>query len=262
MSHQFRQGNFPLLVSIPHSGNHIPELVAQSMTDAGCSSRDTDWFLDRLYDVPELANTSVLVAGMSRYVIDLNRSETNESLYPGQTTTGLIPQERFDGEPIWKMAPNRKELKRRIEEVWRPYHSQIETELDRLVGEFGIAVLIEAHSIESRLPRLFEGQLTDFNIGTNHGKSCDEQLSTTVMKVLESQSQYTYVRDERFVGGFITRNYGDPSSGKHAIQFELSQHNYMDEVNKVWDDEQARKVRPVIRDIISGINQWLKTKLN
>jgi len=230
------------------------------MTDAGRTSRDTDWFLDRLYDFPELADASLIVAEQSRYVIDMNRPQTDESLYPGQTTTGLIPKTRFDGEPIYETEPDEAEVARRIEEVWRPYHQRIESEMDRLQKQFGIAVLIEAHSIESVLPLLFDGKLSDFNIGTNHGQSCDSSLSDAVLKVLGSQSKYTYVFNGRFVGGHITRHYGNPTKNHHAIQFELSQDTYMDDQSKVWDAEKANEVQPVFRNIITEIKQWLTTQ--
>ena len=80
MSHLFRQGTIPILVSIPHNGSRIPDDIASTMTEDGRSSRDTDWFLDRLYDFPELENASVLAAELSRYVIDLNRPKNDESL--------------------------------------------------------------------------------------------------------------------------------------------------------------------------------------
>ena len=85
MGHHFRQGSSPLLVSFPHNGSHIPAAVAANMTAEGRSSHDIDWFLDRLYDFHELEDASLLVAEQSRYVIDLNRPRTDESLYPGQT---------------------------------------------------------------------------------------------------------------------------------------------------------------------------------
>ena len=260
MSFKFSEGTIPLLVSFPHNGSHIPDSVAQTMTPAGKSSRDTDWFLDRLYDFPELSDASLLVAGQSRYVIDLNRPENNESLYPGQSTTGLVPLNRFDGESIYESEPTVDEVQRRINEVWSPYHQQIESELARMTGQFGIAVLIEAHSIEPELPNLFEGRLPDFNIGTNQGTSCDSAISDAVMGVLQNQSEYSHVLNGRFVGGYITRHFGDPSNGRHAIQFELSQTTYMDEAAKVWDQTKADQVQPVFRKIISGIKQWLKSK--
>ncbi len=260
MSHQFRQGRSPILVSVPHNGSHIPDAIAANMTQEGRSSRDTDWFLDRLYDFTELEDASLLVAEQSRYVIDLNRPRDNASLYPGQTTTGLIPLTRFDGKAIYETEPDDEEIQRRIEEVWIPYHQQIQSEMQRLTQEHGMAVLIEAHSIESELPRLFEGKLSDFNIGTNHGESCDPRLTASVMDAIDSQMEFSCVLNGRFVGGYITRNFGDPSNQRHAIQFELSQATYMDELSKRWDDEKASHVQPVLRDIISRIKQWLKTK--
>ena len=260
MSHDFRQGSSPILVSIPHNGSHIPAAVAANMTAEGRASTDTDWFLDRLYDFPELKDASVLVAEQSRYVIDLNRPQNDASLYPGRTTTGLIPLTRFDGKAIYDTEPDDAEIQRRIETVWAPYHQQIETELSRLVQNHGIAVLIEAHSIESEVPLLFEGKLSDFNIGTNRDESCDPGLTASVMDVINSQTTFSSVVNERFIGGYITRHFGDPSNHRHAIQFELSQATYMDESNKQWDDKKASQVQPVFRDIISGIKQWLNTK--
>ena len=260
MSFKFSEGVIPLLVSFPHDGSRIPEAISQTMTSAGKSSRDTDWFLSRLYDFFELADASLLVATRSRYVIDLNRPTSNESLYPGQSTTGLVPLTRFDGEPIYLKEPSREEVQRRIKEVWLPYHQKIESELTRMTEQFGVAVLIEAHSIETEVPRLFEGRLPDFNIGTNCGKSCDTEVSDAVMSVLQNQSQYSHVLNGRFVGGHITRHFGDPSLNRHAIQFELAQSTYLDEVGKIWDQARADQVQPVFRKIIAGIKQWLKSK--
>ena len=132
--------------------------------------------------------------------------------------------------------------------------------MERLTHQHGIAVLIEAHSIQSEVPRLFEGKLSDFNIGTNGGKSCDPELTETVMSVIDSQMEYSCVLNGRFLGGYITRHFGEPSKNRHAIQFELSQATYMNEASKLWDDEKASQVQPVFRDILSGIKQWLKTK--
>ena len=94
-------GRVPLLISIPHNSSVIPAELATNMTDVGRSSIDTDWFLDRLYDFANELGASRILPEFSRYVIDLNRPQTDESLYPGQTTTGLFPHESFDGEPLF-----------------------------------------------------------------------------------------------------------------------------------------------------------------
>ncbi len=261
MSYSFKPGSIPLMVSIPHNGSRIPEELAQTMTQDGQSSRDTDWFLDRLYDFPELREASVLVAELSRYVIDLNRPQTNESLYPGQTTTGLVPQTCFDGAAIYTDdPPDPGEVQRRIETYWRPYHEQLESELARLAEIHGRVVLVEAHSIASHVPRLFDGQLPDFNLGTNHGATCAPDLQQSIVRVLQSQSEYTSVVNGRFVGGYITRHFGRPEQNRHAIQFELSQSTYMDETSLTWSDDKATQVQPVFQNIFSAITQWIQNQ--
>lgn len=254
----FRQGTLPILVSIPHNGSKIPDPIAATMTPDGRNSRDTDWFLDRLYDLPELTSASMLVSNVSRYVVDLNRSIENQNLYPGQTTTGLIPQACFDGAPIYlEKLPSDEETKRRVATFWKPYHERLEQELQRLVETHKIAILVEAHSIASKVPRLFEGALPDFNLGTFGGQSCAASLQDAVVDTLASQQRYSYVVNQRFIGGHITRHYGRPKQNRHALQIELSQATYMDESTLTWDEQKARQVQPVFQQIFKAIQQWL-----
>jgi N-formylglutamate deformylase len=259
MSHNFRLGTIPLLVSFPHNGSLILEDIAQTMTPEGRSSRDTDWFLDRLYDLPELQSASFLIAEFSRYAIDLNRPSTDESLYPGQTTTGLIPKVRFDGSPIYLgKGPDEKETQRRIKEIWTPYHDRIHSEMNRMVDHFGTAVLIEAHSIASVVPKLFDGSLPDFNLGTNRGVSCSTDLEASVASVLNNQNQYSHVVNGRFIGGYITRQFGQPKKNWHALQIELSQATYLDESTLEWDDTKASQVQSVFRNIFQAVTTWIQ----
>ncbi|MEZ6095884.1 MAG: N-formylglutamate deformylase [Pirellulaceae bacterium] len=254
---EFRQGSMPLLISIPHNGSFIPPDIAATMTEAGRSSRDTDWFLDRLYGLPATNNASWIIAQQSRYVIDLNRPSSGESLYPGQTTTGLVPTECFDGSLIYQdQEPDAHEIQRRVETVWRPYHAKLASELKRMVEEFGKAVLIEAHSIKSVVPRLFEGTLPDFNIGTNRGTSCDASLEEVIMTVLKDQQAYSHVNNGRFVGGFITRHFGQPSQHMHAVQIELSQAAYLNETDFSWNDAKANDVQNIFQELLSAVVDW------
>jgi N-formylglutamate deformylase len=259
-SYCFRSGNLPLLVSIPHNGSLIPQEIAAGMTEAGRSSRDTDWYLDQLYDLPETRDANFIIAQQSRYVIDLNRPADNTSLYPGQTTTGLVPTERFDGEPIYTHAtPDGAEQERRIETVWRPYHERLRAELNRLRASSERVVLIEAHSIASRVPRLFAGVLPDFNLGTNGGASCDRSLTEVIHAAIQRFPEYSSVVNGRFVGGYITRHYGKPSQGVHALQIELSQATYLDEPSLTWHDERAAEVRRVFSAIFQAVREWIQS---
>ena len=262
MSFICKSGSFPILVSIPHHGSLIPSEIAKTMTEDGRSSRDTDWFLERLYDFPETRDFDFIIAELSRYVIDLNRPSDNESLYPGHTTTGLVPETCFDGAAVYAQGrfPPPAEVDRRIREIWSPYHQRVRVELDRMVAEHGLAVLIDAHSIASRVPRLFDGVLPDFNLGNNYGVTCAPSLQQAIVDVLADQSEYSFVVNGRFIGGHITRHFGVPQHGIHALQIELSQATYMDEATLKWDDRKASQVQPVFRKIVRAIRDWISNQ--
>ena len=257
----FRKANYPLLISIPHNGSAIPDSIAATMTDVGKSSRDTDWFLDRLYDFEETSDAGLIASHHSRYVVDLNRNAhapAAQSLYPGQNTTGLFPQITFEQLPVYQPGnePDAEEQSRRIEKFWQPYHDRLKSELERMRATFGIAVLFEAHSIESRLPFLFEGELPDLNFGTNAGKSCDEEMANTIQSSFPAKG-YSHVFNGRFIGGFITRHYANPADGIHTVQLELSQATYMDQSTKQWLPDKAAEVQPVLRSVIQAIRGWI-----
>jgi N-formylglutamate deformylase len=227
-TYDFKQGSIPLIISVPHLGQRIPDELLERMTPVAREVADTDWHLDRIYGFAQRVGASILGARFSRYVIDLNRPSTGESLYPGQTTTGLCPTETFRGEPIYREnhAPDEQAITARLDTYWAPYHAQLRTEIARLKRLHGNVLLWEAHSIASVLPRLFDGKLPDLNLGTNGGKSCAPVAIDAAIANLQHQP-YTWVANGRFKGGYITRAYGRPEEGVHAIQLEMCQSTYM-----------------------------------
>lgn len=250
----FHQGNIPVLISIPHLGTEIPKEIAAHMTDEGLRVADTDWHLDRLYDFAQRAGASVLGAKISRYVIDLNRPPTGESLYPGQTTTGLCPAETFRGEPLYRnrRAPEDADVQHRLQTYWAPYHAKLRFELDAMRAKFGSVLLWEAHSIASILPRLFDGKLPDLNVGTNSGASCKPEVLDAISAELQSQS-FTWITNGRFKGGYITRAYGRPGDGVHAVQLEMCQSTYMNEDAPFeYRPDLADKVQPVVERMVAA----------
>jgi len=245
--YDFHEGTTPLLISVPHDGRMIPDDIAATMTPAGLAIPDTDWHVAKLYEFARELGASVLVAGYSRYVVDLNRPSTGESLYPGQVTTGLCAAQTFAGDDIYVdggVSP--EEEQRRITRYWQPYHDQIETVLADLHARFGYALLWDAHSIASVVPRLFDGELPALNIGTNDGSSCAADIAEAVADAA-ADSQYSSVVNGRFKGGYITRHYGEPGNGIHALQLEIAQRTYMDEISGAYDAEQAGKLRETLR---------------
>ncbi|GAB3629850.1 N-formylglutamate deformylase [Pandoraea terrae] len=253
----FRQGTAPLLISIPHMGTDIPAQLAARMTPEARLLADTDWHLGRLYDFAAAMGASVIQAGVSRYVVDLNRPPSDESLYPGQTTTSLCPTETFRGEPVYLAgeAPDADEIAARVETYWRPYHDTMRAELERLREAHGTVLLWDAHSIASHLPRLFDGKLPDFNLGTNGGASCSPVIQSALAATAERAAgdAFTWVVNGRFKGGFITRHYGEPSRGIHAVQLEMCQSAYMDETLPFgYRQDLAVHAAPVVRQLIDA----------
>ncbi len=248
--YRFREGRTPLLVSMPHAGTHVPDWLAPRLASAAKPLPDTDWHLERLYDFLDALGASVLVATHSRYVVDLNRPPDDANLYPGQDTTGIVPLDTFYREPLYLsgFAPSQDEVRSRIEQYWQPYHAKLGQELERLKRAHGYALLWDAHSILSELPRFFPGKLPDLNLGTAEGRSCAPGLGEALLKSVEGHSA---VLNGRFKGGYITRQYGDPANGVHAVQLELSEATYMDERPPyAFRDELARRLRPQLRTLL------------
>ena len=244
----------PLIVSIPHLGSLIPDELRDLYTPDALAVEDTDWHLDRLYAFAADLGATVIAATVSRYVVDLNRPASGESLYPGMITTSLCPTETFRGAPIYKTdsEPSATEIARRVETYWRPYHEALKAEIARLRAEHPNILLWEAHSIASVLPRLFPGKLPDLNFGTSDGQSCGESVLAGAVDAVRG-SAWSWVVNGRFKGGFITRRYGAPHAGVHAIQLELCQSTYMEEAAPFdWRADRAEAVMPVVQAAVQG----------
>ena len=258
--YDFLEGTAPLLISCPHVGTAVPEEVAGRMTSQGRSVADTDWNVHRLYDFAADIGASLITARYARYVIDLNRSPDGRALYPGASNTELCPTTTFNEKPIYRDGgvPSEAEIAERRRLYWQPYHDKIAATLAALRELHGRVVLWDGHSIESQVPRFFEGRLPDLNIGTGGGVTADPILVDKIAEVAE-KSPYSHVVDGRFKGGYITRNYGKPVEGVHAVQLELSQITYMYEGAPFgFREDLADEVRPVIRAMVESALDWVR----
>ncbi len=248
--YRLRTGTSRLIVSMPHVGTVVPQWLGARLTPEALGLADTDWHLPLLYDFLDALDATVLVATHSRYVIDLNRPPDGASLYPGQATTGLVPTDTFRGEAAYRVgeSPGSPEIERRRRDYWAPYHDALAAEIARLRAQHGHAVLWDAHSIASELPRFFEGRLPDLNFGTAKGTSCAPALIDAVLAPVRAQSRYSWVLDGRYTGGYITRHHGRPAEGCHAIQLEMSQLIYMDETAPfALRPERCARLRPLLQ---------------
>jgi N-formylglutamate deformylase len=253
-------GDAPLIVSFPHTGTEIPPEIESRLTSPWLARKDADYWVDVLYDFAHEMGATTIRTALSRTVVDVNRDPSGASLYPGQLTTGLCPVETFDGERLYAIGdePDAAEIERRKTEYFWPYHTRLAFEAKRHWGKYHRVVIYDAHSIRSQVKRLFEGELPQFNIGTNNGASCDLSLTQSVENICTASS-FSNVTNGRFRGGWITRHYGKPEKGIHAMQMELAMRGYLHEPAEPLDeqnwpapleDAHAATLRVALRDIL------------
>lgn len=250
---QLQPGRVPLLVSMPHIGTHIPPDLQAGFVPQALQVEDTDWHLDQLYNFLGDIGASVLMPSTSRYVIDLNRPPDDAPMYPGASNTELCPTRFFNGTPLYRAGaePDPVECERRRATYWQPYHDALAAELARLKATHGYALLWDAHSIRSQIPWLFEGRLPDLSLGTANGASADAAITDAVMQTCARHPHISSVANGRFKGGYITRHYGQPAQNVHAIQLEMCQSLYMQEVPPfAYDPIKAAQIQSVLKEMV------------
>lgn len=257
--YRYYPGLYPVVVNVPHAGTQIPPLMGERLTREAVTLPDTDWYVDKLYNFARDMHVHLLVAMNSRYVVDLNRNKQPETLYPGSFNTEVVPQLTFHQQPIYKKGgePDARELQERISAYWQPYHNKLLRILQFCIQRHGKVILLDAHSIRSQMPALFEGELPVLNVGTAGGTSAAAQLVEKVMRVCE-ESPHSSVLNGRFKGGYITRVYGKPDAGCHVIQLEMTQRAYMNEVAPFeYSHEKAADMqRKVLVPLLQTLIDW------
>jgi len=258
---QIHRGDVPLIVSFPHTGTELPDALAAQFVSPWLARRDADWWVHELYAFAQQMGATTVRTAVSRSVIDVNRDPSGTSLYPGQNTTGLCPLTTFDNQPLYRdgHGPDEAEIARRRDTWFAPYHDALAAEIARLRALHGTVVVYDAHSIRSHIPHLFDGQLPQFNLGTNGDTTCDNAL-TDVVDNLCAMSGMSHVRNGRFKGGYITRHYSDIPGGVHTLQMELACRGYMHEPEAVdehsWptplDPDHAAPLRATLQQVLDA----------
>lgn len=232
----------PIVVDVPHASEWIPPLVRDEMTvGPRPPKRDLDLFTDRIWRDAPLHGATLVESKVSRYVIDLNRAADDISAaavaganavnQPGYyKERGVVWRTTTDGTPVMAapMTPEAYEL--RIATFWRPYHDALLDEIERVRAEFGFCILVDGHSMPSqgRSLRRSDNRRADIVPGDLDGTSCDGTVSRTVVDHFRGVG-YSVRPNDPYKGGWITRNYGAPARGVHAIQIEVNRDLYMDE---------------------------------
>lgn len=253
----------PIILSVPHSGVEFPEeLKYQYRAEMAAQPDDTDWFVHDLYNFAPELGIVVIQAKYSRWVIDLNRDPENQPLYTdGRIITELAPTTDFLGNEIYidkKFVPSREEIKRRLENYYRPYYQKIKSLLAERLEEFGEVLLWDAHSIRRFVPTIQKEAFPDLILGNADEKSAGKEIIEIALRGLE-QGKYRVNHNTPFKGGHITRYFGKPETRVHALQLEMAKTNYMNDdeltFNEDRADEMKKVLRPVFEELISHLTK-------
>ncbi len=228
----------PLVVEVPHAGLGLDALTAASLAAPVRSlGIDADLYVDELYaDAPDVGAT-LLVAEMSRYVCDLNRSESDVDPLAAsggsaqRAPHGLIWRDTTEGARALVQPLSREELERRIGHYYRPYHRCLTQLLEAKVTKFGYAILLAGHSMPSRgrQGHVDTGRDRADVVPGSRGRTTASGLVIDVPDRLAREHGWSVMHDDPYRGGFTTAHYGRPDHGWHAVQVELCRRLYMDE---------------------------------
>ncbi len=232
----------PLVVEVPHAGLSIDALALAWLAAPGRSiGRDADLYVDELYAEAPSHGATLLVAHVSRYVVDLNRSEgdvDSESVEgvpsSARATRGIVWRLTSDGGRALVRPIPQDELERRLDAYYRPYHRTLAAIVERKRKRFGFAIVLAGHSMPStpRVSVAAPAVRADVVPGTR-GRTSAAPSFIDAVEAHARAARFSVAHDDPYQGGFTTQHYGRPSHDVHVVQVELSRRLYMDEASLV-----------------------------
>jgi N-formylglutamate amidohydrolase len=229
----------PVVLSVPHAGrNYSDALLRASRVPLAKLEGLEDRLVDRLL-APVLADGAIaFVADAPRAEIDLNRDE--RELDPAIVSPrprsadvldsvrtrgglGLIPARLSGTGPIWRDRIPSGEVERRIASIHRPYHTALGVALEEARRRFGLAILLDCHSMP---PRRESGSDAQVVVGDRHGSSAAAPLVAAAERAVRAAG-ISVARNRPYAGGYITARHGRPAEGVHAIQIEIDRSLYL-----------------------------------
>lgn len=257
------EGTGPIIVEIPHAGTSIPDEFRDELDVAPHAvARDADLYVDELYAEAPALGATVLRATVSRYVVDLNRAETDvdaESVVGAPASPraprGVIWRLGTDGEVCLRRPLSRESLEARLDAIHRPYHGALRRLISSRVNRFGYAVVLAAHSMPS-VGRTGHGDpgatRADVVPGTQGRTSADARF-IDVVDAVAGRHGLTVRHDDPYRGGFTTRYYGRPDERVHVVQVELARRLYMDEAALAKKPAEFARTKGFCADLVEGM---------
>ncbi len=255
----------PVLISSPHSGTFLPTEVRARMACGEDALRVLDdGPVHLLFLAARSCGAAMLAATHRRAYVDLNRDprEIDPVLLDERPVDadlrislrvraglGVVPS-RLGSRPLYRRPLGMAEIAGRLERVYLPYHRELERRLRSLRQRFGVAVLLDIHSMPASASRV-DRQLVDVALGDCHGRAADRGLAARAIDTLRDAGLLA-IRNRPFAGGHITESYGRPAEGVHALQLELRRDLFMDEASH-RPHSGAEALAPVLARLLANL---------
>ncbi len=252
-------GATPVLVEIPHAGLAVPDGVREQLqVSRRVILRDSDVYVDKLYDGVHTRGATVLAALVSRYVVDLNRSpdDVDSQTVPdhpdprGVQPRGVVWRVTTEGRPALREPLTYRALEERLRRYHAPYHATLQRTIASLRERFGYVILLAAHSMPS-VSRVGRGSVTRADVvpGTR-GRSTAAPEVIDAVDAHFRDAGLSVRHDEPYRGGWTTSHYGRPAEGVHAVQIELNRALYMDESTGRPKDDAFDALRVTLASLV------------
>ena len=232
----------PVLITIPHSGEFYPDIfLEQIKLDLSKIRKIEDFKSDEIIKFINEDAADILIAKCSRAVLDLNRSRKalDNTMFkeiilhsdPHEKKMlsyglGVLPK-LIQTETIFKSKLTTYYGNHILETFYDPFHLSIQTQIEALLSKFGVCYHFDLHSMPQRAVKNMK-KIPDIVLGDNFRKSCSLELINYIKDQFEKHGLIVSI-NQPYAGGFITRNYGNPSKGIETIQIEVNRSLYMDE---------------------------------
>ncbi|MCK7613963.1 N-formylglutamate amidohydrolase [Roseibium sediminicola] len=254
------EGQSPLILCLPHSGTEIPNAVEKRLNATGRLQADLAWRLERVFDFHEELDATVLRSSISRYVIDLDKDPKTTLAEASDPARALCPATTLDGKRIYQEGeePGPTEIEQRSLLFYTPFHKALRRQVDRLMRQHRKVIIVDCQSMRSHIKGVTDKGLPLVSIGTQNGTSCDPDLRNTLVGSFKGQQGYTVSVDEQTHGGFITKSFGKPERGLHAMTLLIAQRAYLRHESPPFEPDKTRitRLRAVLTDSMSRLIDW------
>jgi N-formylglutamate amidohydrolase len=265
----------PAVFNSPHSGRQFPEdFLRQARLPLMTLRKSEDCFVDELFLSCVEHGAPMLRALVPRSYIDLNREpyELDPRMFsgelPGYANTGsprvagglgTIPRIVSEGEDIYRGRLDFAEARKRIEQIYVPYHRTLSALTNAVLSKAGEVLLVDCHSMPASATAHVAppgSGVIDVVLGDRYGASCAEDISAFIEEMLQRQG-LKVLRNKPYAGGFITQNHGAPHRGQHALQIEINRGLYMNEAS-LEKTADFGNVRSVLEEMVKALLPYLE----